>query len=136
MKVTRSSDGVNVAARHTPHLDANPVPPSVDCEHLYSPLPPEDVVESGASRVEPDRLRAAFMGEVLDLPDPGLVTTPLLVLGSEHDGMKTHRHGLGRCQVLGTATGLPYSARAFTNERFLNPAWFGGLAGVPYREAV
>jgi hypothetical protein len=61
--------------------------PRLAREHLYSPFTPEDIVESGAARLEPDSLRAVFMGQVLDLPDPGLVTTPLLVLGSEHDGM-------------------------------------------------
>jgi hypothetical protein len=49
--------------------------PRLAREHLSSPFAPEDIVESGAARVEPDSLRAVFMGQVLDLPDPGLVTT-------------------------------------------------------------
>jgi hypothetical protein len=51
-------------------------------------------------------------------------------------GVSRHTAWARALHVLGTATGLPYSARAFTNEWYLNPAWLGGLAGVLYREAV
>lgn len=45
---------------------------STSPQHFYSPSAPEDIVESGASRVAPDSLHAVFMGQVLDVPHPGL----------------------------------------------------------------
>lgn len=61
--------------------------PRLAREHLFSPHTPDDIVESCAARVEPDSMRAVFLNQLFNLPDPKRITTPLLVLGAEDDGM-------------------------------------------------
>jgi pimeloyl-ACP methyl ester carboxylesterase len=41
----------------------------------------------GNRSVEPDSMRAVFLDQVFRLPKPRRITTPLLVLGGEDDGL-------------------------------------------------
>lgn len=56
-------------------------------EFFFSPHTPQELVDSCAANVEPDSLRAVFTDQAFRLPRPKRVTTPLLVLGAEHDGL-------------------------------------------------
>ncbi|MGE2719151.1 alpha/beta hydrolase [Mycolicibacterium celeriflavum] len=61
--------------------------PALARDTLFSPHSPDEIVASCANRVEPDSMRAVFIDQVFGLPDTKRVTTPLLVLGGEDDGM-------------------------------------------------
>lgn len=61
--------------------------PQLAREHLFSPYTPEEIVESCAARVEPDSMRAVFLDQVFGLPKAERITTPMLVLGGDDDGM-------------------------------------------------
>ena len=56
-------------------------------EYFFSPTTPEDIVVSCAGRIEPESMRAVFAGQLFGLPRVERITTPLLVLGAEHDGV-------------------------------------------------
>jgi pimeloyl-ACP methyl ester carboxylesterase len=56
-------------------------------EHFFSPRTPEEIVVSCAARLEPESMRAVFIDQVFGKPRVECITTPLLVLGAEHDGM-------------------------------------------------
>ncbi|MDT5126465.1 MAG: hypothetical protein QOH54_2109 [Mycobacterium sp.] len=61
--------------------------PKLAREILFCSHTPEPIVEAGAKRVEPDSMRAVFLDQVFRLPKPRRITTPLLVLGGEDDGL-------------------------------------------------
>jgi pimeloyl-ACP methyl ester carboxylesterase len=61
--------------------------PALAREFLFSPSTPDSIVRSCATRMEPESTRAA-RDTVNRLPDAGLVTTPLLVLGAKDDGSR------------------------------------------------
>lgn len=61
--------------------------PKLAREFLFCSHTPEPIVEAGAMRVEPDSMRAVFLDQVFRLPKPQRITTPLLVLGGEDDGL-------------------------------------------------
>ncbi|AKK26466.1 alpha/beta hydrolase [Mycobacterium sp. EPa45] len=61
--------------------------PALVREFLFSPNTPDSIVESCASRLEPESVRAARQ-TVNPLPVPDLVTTPLLVLGARDDASR------------------------------------------------
>jgi pimeloyl-ACP methyl ester carboxylesterase len=63
--------------------------PKLARDHLFSASTPDDVVIACAQRVQPDSLRATFIDQLFRLPDPARVTTPMLVLGGESDGIIT-----------------------------------------------
>ncbi len=56
-------------------------------EFFYSPYTPDDIVRIGAERIEPESMRAVFIDQVFRLPRVDRITTPLLVLGGDEDGM-------------------------------------------------
>jgi pimeloyl-ACP methyl ester carboxylesterase len=59
--------------------------------HLFTAHTPDDIVESCAARVEPESYRAAFVDQLTKLPKPDCITTPILVLGGEDDGIISNR---------------------------------------------
>jgi alpha-beta hydrolase superfamily lysophospholipase len=61
--------------------------PPLGREHLFSPYTPESIVDACIAHVEPESMRAAFIDQITRLPRPVSITTPLLVLGGEDDGM-------------------------------------------------
>jgi pimeloyl-ACP methyl ester carboxylesterase len=61
--------------------------PALAREFLFSAHTPESIVASCDARLEPESVRAA-RDVVSRLPDAGLLTTPMLVLGAEDDGMR------------------------------------------------
>jgi pimeloyl-ACP methyl ester carboxylesterase len=56
-------------------------------EFLFSPSAPDSVVRSWVGRLEPESARAA-RDAVKPLPDPRLVTSPMLVLGAGNDASR------------------------------------------------
>lgn len=82
--------------------------PRLAREILYSAHTPEEVVVAGAQRVEPDSMRAVFTDQVFDRPHPERVSTQLLVLGGEDDGMITNDE-------------VRATARAYNTEAILFP---------------
>jgi pimeloyl-ACP methyl ester carboxylesterase len=71
-------------------------------EFFYSPHTPDDIVRSGAERIEPESMRAVFIDQVFGLPKVDLITTPLLVLGGEEDGMISTDEVKSTARVYGT----------------------------------
>jgi pimeloyl-ACP methyl ester carboxylesterase len=61
--------------------------PKLAREILFCSHTPEPIVQAGTKRVEPDSMRAVFLGQIFRLPKPRRITTPLLVLGGEDDGL-------------------------------------------------
>jgi pimeloyl-ACP methyl ester carboxylesterase len=61
--------------------------PQAAREYFYSSYTSDDVVRSGAARVEPESIRAVFFNQVFGLPAVDRITTPLLVLGADDDGL-------------------------------------------------
>jgi pimeloyl-ACP methyl ester carboxylesterase len=89
-------------------------------EYLFCSRTPEPLVESGATRAEPDSLRAVFVDQVFRLPKPERVTTPLLVLGAEEDGLVTN------AEVRATARSYGTQAELFPgmgHMMMLEPGW-------------
>lgn len=61
--------------------------PALVREFLFSTQTPDSIVESCWSRLEPESVRAARQ-TVDPLPDPNLVTAPMLVLGARDDASR------------------------------------------------
>jgi pimeloyl-ACP methyl ester carboxylesterase len=78
-------------------------------EALFSRDTPQDVVDATAARCENESIRASFIDAGLRLPKPALVSTPLLVLGAEEDGM------VSAAEVRATARAYGTSAEMFPN---------------------
>lgn len=94
--------------------------PQLCREHFFSPTTPEDIVASSAARVQPESMRAVFTGQVFGLPKAERITTPLLVLGAEHDGMISHQ------EVHATARTYKTEAVMFPgmgHNMMVEPAW-------------
>jgi pimeloyl-ACP methyl ester carboxylesterase len=89
-------------------------------EHLFCAHTPEPIVESCAARVQPDSLRAVFMDQIIRLPNPRRVTTPMLVLGGEDDGTITNDEVRATAHAYGTEAEL--FARMGHN-MMLEPGW-------------
>jgi pimeloyl-ACP methyl ester carboxylesterase len=60
--------------------------PALTREYLFSPDTPEDIVLSCMQRAGAESIRAAMTDPMLRRVKPRRVTTPVLVLGAEHDG--------------------------------------------------
>ncbi|KUI47413.1 hypothetical protein AU198_23660 [Mycobacterium sp. GA-1199] len=82
--------------------------PALARDILFTPHTPPDIVASCANRVEPDSMRAVFIDQVFSLPDTNRVTTPLLVLGGEDDGLISNEE-------------VRSTARAYSTEAVLFP---------------
>ncbi|KUH93616.1 alpha/beta hydrolase [Mycolicibacterium acapulense] len=82
--------------------------PALARDILFSPHTPGDIVASCANRVEPDSMRAVFFDQLFGLPDTKRITTPLLVLGGEDDGLISNEE-------------VRATARAYNTEAVLFP---------------
>lgn len=71
-------------------------------EHFFSPHTPEEIVASCAARIEPESMRAVFIDQVFGKPKVEHITTPLLVLGAEHDGMISNEEVDSTARAYGT----------------------------------
>ena len=60
--------------------------PALTREYLFCADTPEDIVESCMQRAGAESVRAAMTDPMLRRVKTGRVTTPMLVLGAEHDG--------------------------------------------------
>lgn len=58
-------------------------------EALFSAATPSDVIDATVARLGPESRRALFVDVNFRLPNPGSVSTPLLILGAEEDGSVT-----------------------------------------------
>jgi pimeloyl-ACP methyl ester carboxylesterase len=95
--------------------------PQLVRKSLFSPTTPESDVKRYAARLEEER-RARVMLDLmmLDRPHPKSVTTPLLVLGAEYDGI---------CTPMGVrATARAYRTEAeifpdMGHDMMLEPGW-------------
>lgn len=61
--------------------------PPLARDFLFSPQTPQPIVDAGAAAAVPESVRAVFTDQAFRLPRPRRVSTPLLVLGAEHDGL-------------------------------------------------
>lgn len=94
--------------------------PELCREHFFSPGTPEEIVASCAARVEPESMRAVFIGQVFGLPRVERITTPLLVLGAEHDSM------ISNDEVRSTARAYKAEAVVFPgmgHNMMVEPGW-------------
>lgn len=94
--------------------------PRLAREILYCKHTPEPVVEAGAARTEPDSMRAVFIDQVRRLPRPERITTPLLVLGGEDDGL------ISNAEVRATARAYRTQAELFPkmgHMMMVEPGW-------------
>lgn len=89
-------------------------------ELLFCAHTPERIVESCAARVEPDSMRAVFVDQVLRLPKPTRVETPLLVLGGEDDGTISNREVHAAARAYGTQAEL---FPRMGHNMMLEPGW-------------
>ncbi|OBI41545.1 alpha/beta hydrolase [Mycobacterium kyorinense] len=89
-------------------------------KYFFSANTPEPDVVRYAARLQEESQRAAFDGFLLDVPRPQLVTTPLLVLGAEHDSSFTIK------EVRATARAYGTDAEIFPDmghDMMLEPGW-------------
>jgi pimeloyl-ACP methyl ester carboxylesterase len=89
-------------------------------EHLFCVHTPETTIESCAARLQRESLRAVFVDALFRLPKPRSVTTPLLVLGGEDDGI------VSAASVRATARAYHTRAEFFPtmgHDMMLEPGW-------------
>src|SRR6202008_2502088 len=89
-------------------------------EHLFSTHTPDDIVESCAARLQSEAVRASLVVPLIRRVRSKRVTTPMLVLGADEDGMVTH------AEVRATARAYRTEAEFFTgmgHNMMLEPGW-------------
>ena len=89
-------------------------------EHLFSSHTPDDIVESCAARVQSEAVRASLVDPLIRRVRSKRVTTPMLVLGADEDGMVTH------AEVRATARAYRTEAEFFSgmgHNMMLEPEW-------------
>ena len=94
--------------------------PELAREGLFSAETPESQVVHYAARLEEESARVMRDQMMLNLPRPKRVTTPLLVLGAEHDGTFTPK------EVRATARAYRTEAEIFPDvghDMMLEPGW-------------
>jgi pimeloyl-ACP methyl ester carboxylesterase len=94
--------------------------PALAREKFFSAATPEERVVQCAARLQEDSARVSIDCLLLNLPHPGRVTTPLLVLGADQDGAHTHK------EVEATARAYRTEAEFFPDmghNMMLEPGW-------------
>lgn len=94
--------------------------PPLARDFLFSPRTPQSIVDGGAAAAVPESLRAVFFDQAVRLPRPKRVTSPLLVLGAEHDGL------ISVNEVRATARAYGTNAEIFSgmgHMMMLEPGW-------------
>ncbi len=89
-------------------------------EHLFSAHTPDDIVESCAASVQSEAVRASLIDPMVRRVRAARVTTPMLVLGAEEDGMVTN------AEVRATARAYRTEAEFFPamgHNMMLEPRW-------------
>ena len=89
-------------------------------EHLFCPGTPEAVVEACMSRAQAESIRASALDPMFRPVRTKRVTTPMLVLGAEHDGF------VSRADVLATARAYDTEPQFFPgmgHNMMLEPGW-------------
>ncbi|RUP02404.1 MAG: alpha/beta fold hydrolase [Mycobacterium sp.] len=88
-------------------------------DYLFCRQTPEDIVESCRSQAGPESLRAAALDPMIRRVRTGLVTTPMLVLGAEHDGF------VSTAEVRATAQAYRTEPEFFSmgHNMMLEPGW-------------
>jgi pimeloyl-ACP methyl ester carboxylesterase len=89
-------------------------------EHLFSAHTPEEIVESCAARVQSEAVRASVIDPLIRRVRTKRVSTPVLVLGAEDDGMVTN------AEVRATARAYQTEAEFFPDmghNMMQEPAW-------------
>lgn len=105
-----------VTGKSLPYINT----PELAREKFFSEATPEDTVLECAARLQEDSARVSVDCLVLNLPHPKRVTTPLLVLGAEHDGAHTCK------EVRSTAHAYGSEAEFFPgmgHNMMLEPGW-------------
>ncbi len=70
--------------------------------NFFSAHTPEEIVASCAARIEPESMRAVFLDQLFGKPKTERITTPLLVLGAEHDNMISNKEVHSTARSYGT----------------------------------
>jgi pimeloyl-ACP methyl ester carboxylesterase len=78
-------------------------------EHLFCAHTPDDIVESCAADVQSEALRASLVDPLIRRVKSGRITTPVLVLGAEDDGL------VSNAEVRATARAYQTEAEFFPN---------------------
>jgi pimeloyl-ACP methyl ester carboxylesterase len=94
--------------------------PALTRDYLFCPNTPETIVESCMTRAGPESLRAAALDPMVRRVRTRLVTTPMLVLGAEHDGL------VSTSDVRATARAYRTEPEFFPgmgHNMMLEPAW-------------
>jgi pimeloyl-ACP methyl ester carboxylesterase len=86
LRVWRRRPSMTVEAWSDPTLLKFLATPALTREYLFSPDTPEAIVTSCMRRAGAESVRAAMTDPMLRRAKPRRVTTPVLVLGAEHDG--------------------------------------------------
>jgi pimeloyl-ACP methyl ester carboxylesterase len=89
-------------------------------EHLFSAHTPDDIVESCAASVQSEAVRASLIDPLVRRVRSKRVSTPVLVLGAEEDGMVTN------AEVRATARAYRTEAEFFPgmgHNMMLEPGW-------------
>lgn len=87
-----------VTGRSLPYINT----PALAREKFFSEATPEAQVLECAARLQEDSTRVSIDCLMLSLPRPDRVTTPLLVLGAEHDGAHTRKEVDATARAYGT----------------------------------
>jgi pimeloyl-ACP methyl ester carboxylesterase len=94
--------------------------PALVREHLFSTHTPDDIVESCAASVQSEAVRASLIDPLIRRVRSKRVSTPILVLGAEEDGM------VSKAEVRATARAYRTEAEFFPrmgHNMMLEPGW-------------
>jgi pimeloyl-ACP methyl ester carboxylesterase len=94
--------------------------PALVREHLFCPHTPDDIVESCAASVQSEAVRASLIDPLIRRVRSRRVSTPMLVLGADEDGMVTS------AEVHATARAYRTEAEFFPgmgHNMMLEPGW-------------
>jgi pimeloyl-ACP methyl ester carboxylesterase len=109
---------ISLTGRSLPYVST----PALARERFFSPDTPSGLVDEYAGRLQEASARAGFECLALARARPDRITTPLLVLGAEHDGATS------RAEVLATARAYRTAAEFLEgvgHNVMLEPGWAG-----------
>jgi len=102
LRVWRRRPSMTLEARNDPTLLKFLATPALTREYLFSPDTPEAIVLSCMQRAGPESIRAAMTDPMIRRVKSRRVTTPVLVLGAEHDGFVSVRDVRATARAYGT----------------------------------
>lgn len=89
---------ISLTGKSLPYVNT----PELARERFFSPETPPAIVDAYAARLQEASARAGFECLGLRRPRPKRISTPLLVLGAEHDGATSRNEVLATARAYGT----------------------------------